>query len=120
MPSVSVTVINRSSNTFTLNFANSSGAIDLVTAGVNRLILDYDGTDLDTDDAGVTTGAGNNVDWTTDGANGNIIFKLGTLASVIPVGSYVCSIKIFTSSDTVGQEWRNKFHMLVVDSVEDV
>ena len=111
-----VEVINGRSNEFGINFADENGAIDLVATGVNRIIIDYAGTDLDTDGAGVTTGASGNIDWETEGASGNIIFRLGELATPITPGNYLCSAIVFTTTDTAGQEWRNIFQMNVKES----
>lgn len=106
-----VEVINGRDNKFGIKFSDDNGAIDLVAAGVSRVIVDYDGTDLDTDDAGVV--AGDNIDWTTQGASGIIIFKLGTLAAPMTPGNYICSVIIFDATNTNGQEWKNIFQMNV-------
>lgn len=111
--SIIVEVINGRDNKFGIQFSDDNGPIDLVTTGVNRIIIDYDGTDLDTDDVGVTTGAGGNVDWITDGANGTVIFELGTLATPIATGNYICSAIIYDSTNTNGQEWIDIFQMNV-------
>ena len=111
--SIIVEVINGRDNKFGIEFSDSNGTIDLVATGVDRIVIDYDGTDLDSDDAGVTTGAGGNIDWVTSGADGVVIFELGTLATPLVTGNYICSAVIYDATNTNGQEWENIFQMNV-------
>ena len=66
-----------------------SSTVDGVTSpadlsGVTRMKLTFDGTTIDTNDQGVSTGAGKNFDWTQ--GDGKLCLKLGSLD--IPPGRY--------------------------------
>ena len=111
--SIVVEVINGRSNEFAINFATDAGPVPLDTVGITKVILDYDGTDIDTSDPDVDTGANGQIDWETEGSLGNMIFRLGLLTNLITPGNYTCSVIIFTATDTDGQEWRDIFQINV-------
>ena len=90
------------SSEFTLGFDRGGVPIDLVATGVTRVRLVNDDYDIDSDTVGF--GSGLAIDAATEGASGNIIFKLGSISDPdMPAGIHNMQVVLYDPLHANGQ-----------------
>ena len=94
------------SSEFTLGFDRGGVPIPLVSAGTSRVRLVNSQYDVDSDTVGF--GSGQAIDVTTEGEEGNIIFKLGDISDPdMPAGIHNMQVVLYDPLHPNGQPFED-------------